>query len=114
MQSLSASERIPFIVKGTELVHPGVTFGPKNPTLLYSNDMYAVVRVHGHTGWCSRGSTAYYPAELYLVRIKWSEDESRFHEVETLEHLVPGRQSRKQAKRLIEKAQRLFAISNPE
>ena len=63
-----------FTIHGDRLSQSGVNYGygDSNPYLIARGDRHAIVKQKGVTDWCSRGSSGYYPAEWFLVEVKFS------------------------------------------
>lgn len=63
----------------------GVDWGAKR-LLLARIGTKALTWTKGHTSWCGRGETAYYPAELNLIDLARTLDYTTLHEGGRLSH----------------------------
>lgn len=52
-----------------EVMFTGIDMGAKT-TILHKSGPYWVIHVKGHTGWGGVGSTRYYPARYYLMKVE--------------------------------------------
>lgn len=84
----------------------GISFGygKSDPYLVASAGDYMVIRKPSVMDWASLGSSATYPAEWILIKVKPDEkDDSCQRVVEVIEEKTPGRKWHKAKKELISK-----------